>query len=398
MFHKFNDTSIITGFIQALLASTNIPLIDIWCKGKPITAGKKYVTKQYIVEAKENCDDLTIDFNTALNRGYFSILEQYITKKHYNGITSNYVSNSGSYDATLHFYLGQYLRYLRDLHNLDLMSLYNCYDNTVINNIRLDTVSNSIITNNTFDDGFKVLAVPILLNQEYSVYINSDYPIEIMAAYWDGNLVATPIVNSSVKLNYISKKTPYVFSIPYVADKTNTSKYLRNYVTLFIQVPKNIKSNLVVLEGNYLTSKPFVSTDLYKYKLAPKIFGETFDNLNDIDANSYYKVLPSLALTTSNETYAFSYTLIEYLLQHAINEIDNISKNIAHIQKCCMSAEMEKLNDRLYDAHGFTLGVWDNSLRIFIYNLMHDKSTKATDVLGYVDKDAESFILRGQHV
>lgn len=57
---------------------------------------------------------------------FFEVLEPYVEGEEYFGITSNYNSNTSSYDAETHEYLGNYLRMYRDLHNIDLMSYYNC--------------------------------------------------------------------------------------------------------------------------------------------------------------------------------------------------------------------------------------------------------------------------------
>lgn len=41
------------------------------------------------------------------------------------------------YDSYTHYYLGEYLRFLRDYNQLDLMSLYNCFGNERVDNLRV---------------------------------------------------------------------------------------------------------------------------------------------------------------------------------------------------------------------------------------------------------------------
>lgn len=85
---KFNDSSIIVGYIKELLYSFNLPQIPV-------------------AELKT-----TYTFN------------DYIPN-----ITTNLKLENNIYDTYTHEYLGNYLRFIRDYKKIDLMSLYNCFSN-----------------------------------------------------------------------------------------------------------------------------------------------------------------------------------------------------------------------------------------------------------------------------
>ena len=128
MFQKYNDDNIISKFIKELLRTTEVPTIQVWKPGKPLIQGFMYVTKEYIVEALQDFMPTKDDLGpqSASDSSYFKIIKPYVEGMHYNGITSNYISNTPSYDAETHEYLGNYLRMYRDLHGIDLMPYYNC--------------------------------------------------------------------------------------------------------------------------------------------------------------------------------------------------------------------------------------------------------------------------------
>ena len=54
MLRKFNENNIYSKFIKSLVSSMYIPTLEIWKPGKPIIKGFQYITKNYIVEAKQS--------------------------------------------------------------------------------------------------------------------------------------------------------------------------------------------------------------------------------------------------------------------------------------------------------------------------------------------------------
>jgi hypothetical protein len=68
-----------------------------------------------------------IDKSKTMSVRFFERVSPYVFGQEYFNITGNYKSDLLGYDATTHFYLGQYLRMMRDIYDLDLMPFYNCY-------------------------------------------------------------------------------------------------------------------------------------------------------------------------------------------------------------------------------------------------------------------------------
>lgn len=107
-----------------------------------IIRGLTYITPNYIVKCNKSSEGYIIENgkikytpksvnDTYLDENdnsqpYFEIIEPYIRGKFYKGITTNFVSNSSLYDAKTHYYLGEYLRMIRDLDGINLMPYYNC--------------------------------------------------------------------------------------------------------------------------------------------------------------------------------------------------------------------------------------------------------------------------------
>jgi hypothetical protein len=60
----------------------------------------------------------------------------------YYNITGRYTSKILGYDADTHFYLGQYLRMMRDIFDLDMMPFYNCYCGDTLSDVDFDSKGN----------------------------------------------------------------------------------------------------------------------------------------------------------------------------------------------------------------------------------------------------------------
>ena len=105
-----------------------------------------------------------------------------------------------------------------------------------------------------------------------------------------------------------------------------------------------------------------------------------------------------LQINTGN-SYAFSNRLIEYLLQHVITHLDTFTDNTKRIQEYASSTINQEKNGSKYKST-FVPGVWNESLKQYLFELAADSLfvKSRVDLTGYVDKDTEQVITRGQKV
>lgn len=433
MGQKYQVDNLTSRFIKSLLWDTYIPTVGIWKPGKALIKGLTYITDdKYIVRAQKSFDLYTdkdvqivwkrvekselISKINSHNKSYFKIIEPYIEGKFYPGITSNLKSNSSLYDSDTHYMLGQYLRMLRDLHNLDLMPYYNCFDGTTSDKIRINRITkendgqeisiDELITNNNLDDGFISYIVPIKFNNDYTIYYNSEVPFRIKPVYYDG-INIFPLYKTSnndeiqsTLVRRCSTLQPYVFNsidfkTPFIS--TENARCIEDYLCLLIQVPNYKLSNLVVLEGNYK------GTNINNYNninsVSKILYGDSNDvlKLSQEDTNSILKQYSSLTYKNIGVNYAFSDRLLEYLLLSPIINKDKIKNNIWRIQRYLTSNKAIKEFGNKYP-YEYKKDIWDNLLRLYIYNLVirDKKNPLYLDINGFVDKDSEFIIDRGK--
>ena len=399
---KYYVDNLISRFIKCLLWDTYIPTVDIWKPGKSIIKGFTYVTNDgYIVKAKQDWKPVNglEGPKSALNDKFFKVISNYIEGAFYRGITSNFESNSALYDSDTHYMLGQYLRSIRDLHNLDLMPYYNCFSGIASNKIRILNDS-SVTLENTNNDGLVSYIVPIKMNKDYSIYYESDVPYKILPVYYDG--ISVTLINSVkyTKVSRSSLRDPYIFNFSASGDEdifqSTTSRLLEDYLVLLVQVPKNKYSNLVVLEGNYKDVKINLNNTPGNpsiNKLSPMKLLEPDSKELEEGMNNLLKPLSSLTLNIGDTNYAFSDRLIEYLLYSPIINKDRVRYNIERIQRYLSSNKAKEEFRTKYELP-YIKDVWDNNLRYYIYNLVTQSidTPLYKDINGFVDKDTEFII------
>lgn len=395
MYQKFNDNNMITKFIKNLLATTYIPTIKIWKPGDVIVQNTSYISGEYIIRGKYSITDTSNIHPTDTN--YFDIIEPYIRGKFYKGVSSNYISNSSIYDAQTHYYLGQYLRMLRDLDNIDLMSYYNCWDGTYSDKIRILKQDNifKLTQNNNIKDGLKVLVIPIKFNTKYTIYLNNNMPTIITDIYYDGlNILDRNASNKKFQvIPRIAKNQPFLFNGVGSSDISSFNNLKEEYLHLIIQLPEADSSNIIVLEGDYTDWKVFKNN-----KITKTYYGDNnLDNLSTQEFNNYFKSGISLLNTATTQNYAFSDRLIEYLLLNVIDSKEQISSNIERVQKYLSTYKSQQLNNMRLSKDDYRKGIWNRTLRKFIYDTVTNFSTPLIfDINGFVDKDSEKIILRGK--
>ena len=158
---KFDNSHIFTGYLKQLLSSVNIPTCKIYTKefadylkqhGKEDPRIiESFDTATYIKSGSKSHAATRVNYlknnelyhyfwnydqgNSELGRRntYWASSSNlfYNSGKNMPGLTRVLNSTGNVYDAATHEYLGDYLRFLRDYHGINLMSLYNCFNNKV---------------------------------------------------------------------------------------------------------------------------------------------------------------------------------------------------------------------------------------------------------------------------
>lgn len=310
MYTRFNDNTIETKFVKQLVANTQVPFISTWKPGDFAIRGMMYITKDAIWRCNHTgypqdiMDTCTPQEHTQIIGGsytneelipYFTKVGPYVFGEEYYNITGSYQSNILGYDATTHFYLGQYLRMMRDLFDLDMMPFYNCFCGEYVSDIDFDESSMVKTTKST---QFKIAAVPVKFGRTYTVAINSELPVETMLVVYGKKGIIKDLTNNlndiieSTSTDDVTSFAPtktyrrYLktsFSHPFtyrtkdwhqlwntyyrkngklISEEDDLEIYgnsnydqgigqFEKYLKLLIKVPITNSSSLVVLEGDY---------------------------------------------------------------------------------------------------------------------------------------------------
>lgn len=467
---KYNNEHIFTGYLKQLLSSFNLPACRVYTKE----------FAQYLEKHGEEDPRVLKSFDTineerqAVRIGYLKNNElchyfcDYTNKnglvnpvwkksaslfygpdKLIHGLTRQLNSPGISYDTKTHEYLGDYLRFIRDYYNINLMSLYNCFTDKIYSNIYFNFATNPTaktanqikVLFNAQEPEYRLYALPVKLFAEYTIAVDCDRGIEMFCGLYNATLDMSnkgadlaartyqrvhkplfkqPFLYTKLKADYWSDATDFVTDS--VGNKTirtdvftrwdlaNREKDLR----LFIKVPASCRSSITILEGDFR----YFNDTSYMPKNGKLVYNNNHSVLNfntskqgdNIDLNNYaFKPISQLQLLAFNtgESYPFADRLIEYLSSSAITPIDEISDNIKRVQR------VMKQNGQYFKIEG----IWENKMQNILYDYIMnsgpvdisstgalvDKHTgyhkrlghayKSTlfDILGYVDKDVEKW-------
>ena len=134
--------------------------------------------------------------------------------------TKNYVIKNNIYDYYTHEYLGEYLRFIRDFHNVDLMPLYNCFSDHICNNIELTfdigKEDKKSITFSGSNPEYKIYMLPVKLFQKYTIAIDCQQEYELCCGIYGKYLDTRQIFKSIPEKTY--KKVIGQFSKPILYD------------------------------------------------------------------------------------------------------------------------------------------------------------------------------------
>ena len=442
--YKFDDNSIVLNTIKGLLHTFNLPTIRVITPTTQLFKDCLYVYNNLIVRA-----NVTKKLNSLkdITKNDIIRVRDYRLNEFIPNLTKNFVLINNIWDSYSQKYLGDYLRFIRDYRNLDLMPLYNCFNNEMPTHLNY---SNDRISFNTEDDEYVIWMVPVKFFKKYTIAINCDFPIEFICGYYSNRQLYNltddaSVANVSWLLNTYQKVGALTYSSPLVYTKldevninaiwdesssTNTNRQfynLENNLKLFIKLPVTNKSAITILEGDYSSSA--LSSFNPPRELLPlnssieQGLGLRFVNrvigVNTVvkpdknvdtseEANKTISFNSQLLQRSFYKSSPFADRLIEYLFDMAITPIDNISQNITRLQYKLQDADTMIRNNKKelvykYKWHNILYtfdyrGVWDDKIDASLYTIINTYNQGTTlldskfDVLGYVDKDVEGLL------
>lgn len=374
--YKFNNDNIITGYIKQLLHSFNLPTckvfdtVDEFLDYYPPEVGVMGIVKNY----KNNNSYLLYKEGNEIKRE-----QVYALNHEYLNVTTNLGLFNGIYDSSCHKYLGDFLRFVRDYLNIDLMGMYNCFANEIL-----------------VDDKYKYIIIPMKHNTKYTIAFDGkdcDYLFtyettleKIAANFKDDNYKNKP--SSGYKKRTSTFLNPFLLTSLIGEDTLITgglnagkkiySCFKEKLYKLVIRVKVTDNPVITVLEGDYTKAKP---------EFAPICANFEKDvDYSNIDLNNYLSDLQLLDfhLGQKDVSYPFADKLLEYLTGLAITPDDPISQNIIDAKIKFNS----KFKLPVIPVNGkFTANDRLRCLDLFGRSKYWNKSTY--DLLGYVDKEIE---------
>lgn len=445
----FNNTHIFTGYLKQLLSTYQLPTCKVYTSDfaqhyestgsedprivesiHTLSANRPATQVNYI---KSNgiyryfCDYKNSSNKPKWEKTAISVFEP---NRHILGLTKTLNSYGNVYDTKTHEYLGDYLRFLRDYYDVNLMSMYNCFTNKIYNNVhcvleeevRKDTLDGKETTTiirpklkiSSYDPDYHIYAFPVKLFSNYTIALDCSKGIELFCGFYRTSLDISSMRNQDLIKRTYRKVTPTLFSQPFLYDALDVKNWTREYelesideldgtkrlldsstisrldilnreqdLKLFLKVPTSCKSSIVVLEGDYIgfnDSMYLPQTDTtgkvtWKYQINSWI--TNFDKEQpDLLNTCIFKPISKLQLLAFNtgESYPFADRLIEYLVGSAITPLDEVSDNIKRTQNVIRQ-----------NGHRFSIdGVWENKIQKIIYDQLMNAGPIELDQAGSV--------------
>ena len=192
MLQEFNKVSTTSNLIKNLLISTYLPLIRTVRDFDYLLADRLYIYKCNIIKCTKSGYIVTgyqyVNFNG--KRAEFRVLAEYYFGEQNEKLCTNYISNSEGYDSITHERLGKYLRSLRDMYDLNLMPLYNCFSNQILRGHYIKCTgdySRDRVEKTSADYNTKIYKVPIRFNTDYTLCIENVGVTTIAPAFIKNN-------------------------------------------------------------------------------------------------------------------------------------------------------------------------------------------------------------------
>ena len=440
---NFNENSVKSNFIKQLLHSFNLPSIKVykeelkdWVENNDLYIKDNYICKAYFDES---------------NNLQFKRLLPYVFNSSIRNYTKNLKIDSLLYDSHTHEYLGEYLRFIRDYKKLDLMSMYNCFSNNLVDELDYhyfiyDEEDRSKDFFKIKHKNYKIYMVPVKFGCKYTISITSDTPYELFCGFYNKGYVSKNVQITegenvvkrtlpSLTYQFVSKSN---FNEPFIYDKlllldNNGNKLFEGnplsqyepYLKLFIKIPLNSNSSITVLEGSFINYNDWAykkyRNKQNQVKENPILISHNksicnFEFLKDEDKNINLISNLQLQFLNSGTSHPFADRLWEYLSENAVTNIEDISNNIKNLQDNLIrrydnSKDLEvKVGTRIDENNNtvpvleptqgknmsglpyyINYGIWENKYKYILYDIAKEEGliNSKNDVLGYEDKDIE---------
>jgi hypothetical protein len=436
---KYNNNHIFTGYLKQLLSSFSLPACKIYTREFAAYLEKFGKEDPRILKSFNavNKEHPAVRINYLKNNelyNYFwagadnletetaawkkSAKVYYTNDKFIPGLSRQLNSPGINYDTKTHEYLGDYLRFIRDYYNINLMSLYNCFTDKIYNNVYFNFILNPrapkteqiTVVFNAQEPESRVYALPVKLFADYTIAVDCEQGIEMFCGLYNTNLDMSKKAEDLAARTY-QRVHKTMFKQPFLYDKLNIKYWLEeadfNYDTngrkksirtdkftrwdianlekdlkLFIKVPSSCRSSITILEGDYRSyndvkyspvsykaSGERVNPRTDRSEAVGRVAWEyrnnrcilNFDHKDTMNVVSYsFKPISQLQLLAINtgESYPFADRLIEYLSGSAIMPIDEIPDNIKRIQKVMKE-----------NGHYFKIeGLWEDEMQGVLYD------------------------------
>lgn len=462
MFQRFHENTQLSRVVKNLLATEPIPLLQTVHKGTPVVEGCKYLYDGRVIECTKS--GLLTDNFDPLAAGEVSTSVHKSSVSWYDDATHKYLGN----------YL-RYLRDTKSINLMPYYNCYNATELTdvYIKNVYFSPLlcSEDKITNDAGEEvykvvpsnipplycgvrqqgsvskgatygfgsnsDYKVVAVPVKFDTTYTIAVECDSVVSLRGIIYDpeGGMIkehklypeqssvtyySDYLEHSSVTLPFTRFNEPFTYRVNLVSKKLpySSSKLKELYARqkdlyLLMQLPANVDSSIVVLEGEY-TQKHLEITQgsMYPSPEDDKEIERSSDEyyrMQDLETTYKNSFIPedfdndhveikypdnlSLLYYNTGVSYAFSDRLIEYLLLNVVTELETLPTNVARVQKS-LAALYPSYNKRML-THVVTSGVWDDSIIHYVKSFLSKNINNVTIPLdhdGYINKDVESLL------
>ena len=379
---KIGDDNIITSYITKLLTSFDMPNIKtLYTHGKQrskLFEDSLYIKYGKVVRCAQNGSNAS--FTDVCNYDFGRALPN---------MTRRLKTNNLVYNAHIHKFLGDYLRFLRDYKDLDLMSMYNCFSGDIL-------LNTSSLDDDFANDTRCVYAIPVKFSETYTIALSCK-DVKLKLAFYDGKTLFVPYQSTMENRTILSKPScdyfsPFIYSTPDAMNKYEDDA--ENYLVLLMSIPMGKTTNIVVCEGDYTYQLNCMFDDMkrktpslkerFVYTGEQEIKDDTgthTEPANEIHG-TYYGLM-QLFNTPSSNSYAFADNLVQYIMEMAVTNTDKVKENIYNLQKL------------LRRKYGYTIdkiGVFDDKMRDILYTEIC-KSRVPVDTTGYLSKDIQKALM-----